>query len=140
MPRLVLLLTLVLTIAKPGGRCLAQEDTPGQSLADLVPPAATIYLQLDGLSDPMRRAQLAGLWKIVQVAGDDVAWSSSSEADTNANSDDPTPGGPSDWNALVADVLGLNAENTLGDLFGTQVALAATDWGSLADGVVLVRI
>lgn len=140
MPRLVLLLTLVLTIAKPGGHCCAQELTPPKSLADLVPPTATIYLQLDGLSDPVRRAQLAGLWKIVQAAGDDVARSSSSEADADANADDPTPGGPSDWNALVADVLGLNAENTLGDLFGTQVALAATDWGSFADGVVLVRI
>lgn len=140
MSRLVLLLTLLLTIAKPGGRCGAQEVTPPPSLADLVPPTARIYLQLDGLSDPVRRAQLVGLWKIVQAAGEDVGWSSPSEANSAANADDPTRGGTSDWNTLVADVLGLNAENTLGDLFGTQVALAAADWGSFADGVVLVRI
>ena len=140
MPRLVLLLVLLLTIAKPGERCGAQEITPPSSLADLVPPTATIYLQLDGLSDPVRRAQLVGLWKIVQAAGHDVGWSSLDEADTDAKTDGPTTGGASDWNALVADVLGLDTENTLGDLFGTQVALAATDWGSFADGVVLVRV
>ncbi len=132
--RLVLLLTLLLTIAKPGGRCIAQEDVPLQTLADLVPPTATIYLQLDGLSDPARQAQLAGLWNIVKAAGHDVGWSSSAE------DDDPTRGSASDWNTLVADVLGLSEDNKLGDIFGTQVALAATDWGSFADGVVLVRI